>query len=100
MQKIVLAIGGTGMLGRPVSHGLAEPVFAPTLEALQAELERRYPPPQPVNVNGLPDQLVRQTVERLVAAEAGRVALGRDGRNSCACRPSGARARRWPSRSG
>jgi hypothetical protein len=34
--------------------GVAEPIFAPTLEALQAELERRYPPPQPVNVNGLP----------------------------------------------
>jgi hypothetical protein len=67
---------------------VAEPIFAPTLEALQAELERRYPPPQPLNVNGLPNQLVRQAdsivanvemVERLVAAEAGRVALGRDG---------------------
>jgi hypothetical protein len=70
------------------ADGLAEPVFAPTLEALQAELERRCPPPRPLNVNGLPDQLMRQAdgivavvelVERLVAAEAGRVALGRDG---------------------
>jgi hypothetical protein len=75
--------------------GLAEPIFAPTLEALQAELERRYPPPPPVNVNGLPDQLVRQAdsivadvemVERLVAAEAGRAALGRNGHSE---NPSG-----------
>ncbi len=62
----------------------SEPVFGPTLEALQRELEQRNPPPKPVNANSLPEPLRRkadriisvvETVERLVSAEEGRVLL-------------------------
>jgi len=62
----------------------AGPVFAPSLEALQAELERKYPPPLLLNAGGLPDHLqkradaiiaVVETVEKLVAEDISRSAL-------------------------
>lgn len=63
----------------PVEGAASEPVFAPTLEALQQELERRHPLPDPIQADSLPDHLadkadriisVVETVDRLVAAEA------------------------------
>jgi hypothetical protein len=68
----------------PEGNASAEPVFAPTLEALQRELEQRNPPSKPVNANSLPEHLRRkadriiavvETVERLVSAEEGRALL-------------------------
>jgi hypothetical protein len=61
----------------------AEPIFAPTLAALQQELEGRCqaPAPQVIHPAGLPvallhkaDRIVAavETVERLIAVEAGR----------------------------
>ncbi|GIK40481.1 MAG: hypothetical protein BroJett011_43140 [Chloroflexota bacterium] len=84
----------------PQGTALAEPVFAPSLAALQIELERRFPPPEPVNPNGLPKQLrhkaehivsVVETVERLVTAEAGRALLHR-GKGKFLCTPAIERA--------
>ncbi len=61
----------------------AEPVFAPTLTALQHHLDRRSQAPAsiPIHPDGLPDTLLKRAdtivsvvemVERLVATEAGR----------------------------
>lgn len=61
----------------------AEPIFAPTLAALQDQLERRSQQPVsiPIHPDGLPNSLLKraeamvtvvETVERLVAAEEGR----------------------------
>jgi hypothetical protein len=36
----------------PQDKGLSEPIFAPSLEALQAEIERRHPPTDPINPSG------------------------------------------------
>jgi len=68
----------------PQDNGPTEPIFAPTLEALQAEIDRRYPPTNPINATGLPAQLLHradtivavvETVDKLVAAEEGRALL-------------------------
>jgi hypothetical protein len=67
-----------------------EPVFAPTLTALQHELEYRTQGPIsiPIHPDGLPDNLLKranaivtvvETVERLVAAEEGRAHSHPDG---------------------
>lgn len=63
----------------PAGDAASEPVFAPTLEALQQDLERRHPPPDPIQADSLPDHLadkadriinVVEMVDRLVAAAA------------------------------
>lgn len=65
-------------------EGEAEPIFGPSLEALQQELARCYPPPAPIQADSLPDHLcgqaeriinVVETVDRLVSAEEGRARL-------------------------
>jgi hypothetical protein len=71
----------------PHGEASAEPIFAPTLTALQEELERRFPPPEPVHADSLPAHLLRKAdrvvqvvemVERLVSAEEGRASLHGD----------------------
>jgi hypothetical protein len=68
----------------PEAEASAEPVIAPSLAALQLELDRRFPPPKPVRADGLPAHLLQkadrivdvvETVERLVSAEEGRALL-------------------------
>jgi len=68
----------------PQGKEAMEPIFALTLEALQAELECRQPASAPLHALALPDQLLKradamigvvETVERLVASEAGRAVL-------------------------
>jgi len=60
------------------------PIFAPSLEALQVELERIHPQPNILNAEGLPEYLqyradtiiaVVETVEKLVADERNRSVL-------------------------
>jgi hypothetical protein len=68
----------------PEDSGLPEPLFAPTLAALQGEIERRHPPADPINTTGLPAHLLHRadtivavvdTVDKLVVAEEGRALL-------------------------
>lgn len=65
-------------------EGESEPIFGSSPEALQQELERRYPPPEPIQADSLPEHLcgkaerivnVVETVDRLVSAEEGRAGL-------------------------
>ena len=68
----------------PHDKDALEPIFALTLEALQAELACIRPAADPLHTLALPEQLLKradgiiavvETVERLVASEAARVAL-------------------------
>ncbi len=68
----------------PHGQEAQEPVFALTLETLQAELASRRPDSTPLHTLALPEQLLKradvmiavvETVERLVASEAARAAL-------------------------
>jgi len=61
------------------------PIFAPSLEALQAEIERKCPPPTLLHPEGLPEPLqqradhiisVVETIEKLLADEISRSRLG------------------------
>lgn len=65
-------------------EGNAAPIFAPSLEALQRDLERRHPLPEASYGDRLPEHLQRQadriisvveTIERLIRAEEERVRL-------------------------
>jgi hypothetical protein len=46
------------------------PVFAPTLSALQKELEHRFPPPKPTHAVSLPTHLLQQATHIITVVEA------------------------------